>query len=107
MHTADRTDELLPARAATAAIEVLGLVKRFDEVTAVDDISFDVRRGEVFALLGPNGAGKSTAIRMLCTLTRPTAGTARVARQPWQAVKATVQRSSPGPGSPEAPDPEL
>ena len=92
MHTADRTDELLPARAATAAIEVLGLVKRFDEVTAVDDISFDVRRGEVFALLGPNGAGKSTAIRMLCTLTRPTAGTARVAGCDIVAQPTAVRR---------------
>ena len=92
MHTADRTDELIPAADATPAIEVLGLVKRFDEVTAVDDISFDVGRGEVFALLGPNGAGKSTAIRMLCTLTRPTAGTARVAGCDIVAQPTAVRR---------------
>jgi ABC-2 type transport system ATP-binding protein len=49
-------------------------------VTAVDDISFNVRRGEIFGLLGPNGAGKSTLIRILTTLLRPTGGTAYVDR---------------------------
>src|SRR5437773_6183526 len=56
-------------------IQVEHLVKRFGEFTAVDDISFDVRRGEIFAFLGPNGAGKTTTIRMLTTLARPTSGT--------------------------------
>src|SRR5678815_2276211 len=56
-------------------IRVEKLVKRFGEVTAVDDISFEVRRGEVFAFLGPNGAGKTTTIRMLTTLLQPTSGT--------------------------------
>jgi ABC-2 type transport system ATP-binding protein len=79
MTTQDVTESVVADVSGSPAIEVLGLVKRFDEVTAVDGIFFDVRRGEVFALLGPNGAGKSTAIRMLCTLSRPTAGTARVA----------------------------
>jgi ABC-2 type transport system ATP-binding protein len=59
-------------------IEVEGLTKRFGDFTAVDHISFEVREGMVFGFLGPNGAGKSTAIRMLCTLLRPTEGSARV-----------------------------
>ena len=55
-------------------IRVQNLVKRFGELTAVDDVSFEVRRGEVFAFLGPNGAGKTTTIKMLTTLLRPTSG---------------------------------
>jgi len=55
-------------------IRVQNLVKRFGEVAAVDDVSFDVHRGEVFAFLGPNGAGKTTTIKMLTTLLRPTSG---------------------------------
>jgi ABC-2 type transport system ATP-binding protein len=71
------------------AIEVEELTKRFGDFTAVDGISFDVPRGEIFGFLGPNGAGKTTTISMLCTLLSPTAGTARisgydVARQPSQ-----------------------
>jgi ABC-2 type transport system ATP-binding protein len=61
------------------SIEVDGLVKRFGPLTAVDEISFQVEDGEVFGFLGPNGAGKTTTINMLCTLMRPTAGTAKVA----------------------------
>lgn len=60
------------------AIHVDGLIKRFDEVTAVDDLSFAVEQGELFGLIGPNGAGKSTLINMLVTLLAPTAGTATV-----------------------------
>src|SRR6187402_2295197 len=56
-------------------IRVQNLVKRFGDVTAVDDVSFDVRRAEIFAFLGPNGAGKTTTIRMLTTLLHPTSGT--------------------------------
>jgi ABC-2 type transport system ATP-binding protein len=59
-------------------IEVQNLTKMFNDFVAVDSISFDVREGEVFGLLGPNGAGKSTTIRMLCTLSRPTKGTATI-----------------------------
>lgn len=61
------------------AISVRGLTKRFDSFTAVDHISFDVGRGEIFGFLGANGAGKTTAMRMLCGLSRPTAGTGTVA----------------------------
>ena len=60
-------------------IEVNALTKVFDgKIRAVDGISFNVKRGEIFGLLGPNGAGKTTTIRMLSTLTRPTEGTATV-----------------------------
>ncbi len=59
-------------------IEVEKITKRFGDFTAVDEISFTVGHGETFGLLGPNGAGKSTLIRMLTTLTPPTAGSARV-----------------------------
>ncbi len=55
-------------------IEVRGLVKRFGDFTAVDHISFSVKKGEIFAFLGPNGAGKSTTIKMLTTLLRATDG---------------------------------
>ena len=60
------------------AIEVEYLVKTYGEIEAVRGVSFTVAPGEVFGFLGPNGAGKSTTINMLCTLTRPTSGTARV-----------------------------
>jgi ABC-2 type transport system ATP-binding protein len=59
-------------------IETRDLTKRFGGLTAVDHVSFNVKRGEIFGLLGPNGAGKTTTIRMLATLTRPTEGTATV-----------------------------
>ena len=55
-------------------IEARNVVKDFGEVKAVDDISFEVKAGEIFAFLGPNGAGKSTTISMLTTMLRPTAG---------------------------------
>jgi ABC-2 type transport system ATP-binding protein len=59
-------------------IQVEHLVKKFGDFTAVDDISFEVRPGEIFAFLGPNGAGKTTTIKMLTTLTRPTSGTLQI-----------------------------
>jgi len=61
-----------------AAIDVRNLTKKFGAFTAVDDLSFSVRRGEIFGFLGANGAGKSTTIRMLCGLLQPTTGTASV-----------------------------
>ncbi len=64
---------------AGRAIEIEGLTKRFNNFTAVDNISFNVGRGEIFGLLGPNGSGKSTTIKMLCGILSPSAGMARVA----------------------------
>src|SRR5499433_2025291 len=55
-------------------IRVENLVKKFGDFTAVDNISFEVQKGEVFAFLGPNGAGKTTTIKMLTTLLKPTSG---------------------------------
>jgi ABC-2 type transport system ATP-binding protein len=63
----------------TAAILAEHLQKRYGDVQAVRDVSFEVAPGEVFGLLGPNGAGKSTTVRMLVTLTRPSGGRALVA----------------------------
>ncbi|MGA7623303.1 MAG: ATP-binding cassette domain-containing protein [Candidatus Acidiferrales bacterium] len=61
------------------AVEVDHLTKKFGDLTAVNDINFNVRPREIFGLLGPNGAGKTTLIRMMTTLTPPTSGTARIA----------------------------
>ena len=61
------------------SVLIESLVKRFGDFTAVDHISLETRRGEIFGFLGPNGAGKSTTIRMLCGLLRPTSGRAIVA----------------------------
>ncbi|RLG30912.1 ABC transporter ATP-binding protein [Methanosarcinales archaeon] len=60
------------------AIQVENLTKRFNGLTAVDNISFSINRGEVFGLLGPNGAGKTTTIAMLSTMLKPTSGSASV-----------------------------
>ena len=64
---------------AQNAIELNNLTKKFGDFTAVDDLSLEVKEGEIFGFLGPNGAGKSTTIRMLCTLAQPTSGSATVA----------------------------
>ena len=60
-------------------IEVKNLTKKFGKFVAVDNISFDVKKGEIFGFLGANGAGKSTTIRMLCGLLSSTSGKAWVA----------------------------
>jgi len=65
-------------RANDRAIETAALTRRFDSFTAVDGVSFDVQRGEIFGFLGPNGAGKTTTIRMLLGLLAPTSGRAAV-----------------------------
>jgi ABC-2 type transport system ATP-binding protein len=68
-----------PADDAALAIEAVQLERRFGSFMAVDKINLAVRRGEIYGFLGPNGAGKSTTLRMLCTLTAPSGGQARVA----------------------------
>ncbi len=60
------------------ALRVKNLVKKFNDFVAVDDISFEVQKGQIFAFLGPNGAGKSTTIKMLTTLLHPTSGEIKV-----------------------------
>ncbi|MGB9748766.1 MAG: ATP-binding cassette domain-containing protein [Candidatus Woesearchaeota archaeon] len=61
-----------------AIIEIKGLTKKFNNFAAVDNISFSVNKGEIFAFLGPNGAGKTTTIKMLTTLLKPTKGYIRI-----------------------------
>ena len=75
------------------AIEAEHLVKTFGDTRAVDDVSFVVPRGTVLGLLGPNGAGKTTTVRMMTTLTTPTAGTARVAGHDVRTDPDAVRRS--------------
>ncbi len=76
------------------AIEVNHIVKKYGDFTAVDDVSFAVKDGEIFGLLGPNGAGKSTLIRMMTTLIPITAGTACIAgydvKKDADAVRRTI-----------------
>src|ERR1700679_1502921 len=67
----------LPGR-YVSMIRVQQLVKKYGDFTAVDNVSFDVAKGEIFAFLGPNGAGKTTTIKMLTTLLTPTSGTVEI-----------------------------
>ena len=76
-----------------AAIEIIGLTKKFGAFTAVDNVSLSVKGGEIFGFLGPNGSGKSTIIRMLCGLIAPTAGTARVAGFDIQKQTEEIRRN--------------
>jgi ABC-2 type transport system ATP-binding protein len=69
----------VPPNGNGPAVHIDHLTKRFGDFVAVDDVSLDVHRGEIFGFLGPNGAGKSTTIRILCGLLRPTSGSATVA----------------------------
>src|SRR5438046_8932784 len=59
-------------------IQITNLVKKYGDVSAVNDISLEVQAGEIFAFLGPNGAGKTTTIKMLTTLLKPTSGSIRI-----------------------------
>jgi ABC-2 type transport system ATP-binding protein len=75
-----------------SVVEVRGLVRMFGSFTAVDHISFDVKRGELFGLLGPNGAGKTTTFRMLCGLLPVTSGTLRVAGLDLRTARASARQ---------------
>ena len=75
------------------AITVAGLTKSYGEIEAVRGIDFEVPVGETFGFLGPNGAGKSTTIKMLCTLARPTSGSARVAGHEVTSERDAVRRN--------------
>ncbi len=82
----------MSSTAATSAIEVEQLTRRFGDQVADDAVSFHVRPGETFGLLGPNGAGKTTLIRMLTTLLPPTSGTARIEGRDVVTERAAVRR---------------
>jgi ABC-2 type transport system ATP-binding protein len=88
-----------------AVITIEGLTKRFGDIVAVDDLSFEVDQGTVTGFLGPNGAGKTTTLRMLLGLVTPTAGTARIRGRryrelaaPLRHVGAVLESSSFHPG---------
>jgi ABC-2 type transport system ATP-binding protein len=81
------------SNAEDTAISVSKLTKRYGDLEAVRGIDFEVRRGETFGFLGPNGAGKSTTISILCTLVKPTSGTAVVAGHNVVTDRDTVRRN--------------
>jgi ABC-2 type transport system ATP-binding protein len=76
---------------AMAVITIQGLTKRFGDVLAVDNLSFEVDQGTVVGFLGPNGAGKTTTLRMLLGLVTPTAGTAGIDGRPYRALEVPVR----------------
>ena len=71
-------------------IEISGLSKRFKDVRAVNEVGFQVQRGDVFGFLGPNGAGKSTTIRMILSLISPTAGSIKIFGKPLSANRKEI-----------------
>ncbi|MET8611252.1 ABC transporter ATP-binding protein [Streptomyces misionensis] len=80
----------------TDVVDIEGLTKRYGEVTAVEDVSFQVRPGRVVGLLGRNGAGKTTTLRMLLGLVRPTAGRATVFGHPYAQLPRAAHRVGVG-----------
>lgn len=74
-------------------IEVNNLTKKFNGLTAVDDISFSVEKGEIFAFLGPNGAGKTTTIQILTTLLQPTKGSLSIENVHFNGKKNRIRKS--------------
>jgi ABC-2 type transport system ATP-binding protein len=88
-----RWQTVFDTSATDAAISVEGLTKRYGDFEAVKGIDFEVAPGETFGFLGPNGAGKSTTINMLCTLTRPSGGSATVAGHDVVSERDEVRRN--------------
>jgi ABC-2 type transport system ATP-binding protein len=76
----------------SAAVHAITLTRKFDDLTAVDHVTFTVNQGEIFGLIGPNGAGKSTLIKMLTTLLPPSSGSATVAGYDIVSQAAEVRR---------------
>jgi ABC-2 type transport system ATP-binding protein len=87
-----RLDQPLEQHGDELVVQVHDLVRRFGTFTAVDHVSFDVCRGEIFGLLGPNGAGKTTTFRMLCGLLPATGGTLRVADMDLRRARASARQ---------------
>ena len=87
-----KLEKPLNAAPGETVIEVRDLVRRFGAFTAVDHVSFDVKRGEIFGLLGPNGAGKTTTFRMLCGLLAATSGSLRVIGQDLRVARASARQ---------------
>jgi ABC-2 type transport system ATP-binding protein len=83
----------ISASTSSAAVSVRGLIKRYDDIEAVRGIDFEVASREIFGFLGPNGAGKSTTINMLCTLVKPSDGTATVAGFDVRTQRDDVRRN--------------
>ncbi|TFG03750.1 ABC transporter ATP-binding protein, partial [Candidatus Thorarchaeota archaeon] len=75
-------------------VTISGLSKRFGELVAVDNLSLEVPKGTIFGLLGPNGSGKTTTVRMLCTLLKPSSGTAVVAGHDILTEPVAVRQNS-------------
>ena len=81
---------------ATAALTASRLSRRFGDRIALEDVSFTLERGEIFALLGPNGAGKTTTLRILAGLIAPSSGTVAIDSQPMGPQSAPQLRSRIG-----------
>src|SRR5438874_13519050 len=82
-----------PRNSSEVMVKAEHLAKSFGKMKAVDDVSFEIRVGEIFGFLGPNGAGKSTTINMLTTLLKPTSGVAQIAGYDISKHSNEVRRS--------------
>ncbi len=82
---------MTPDPAGVPAVQLAGVRKTFDQTIALDDLAFDVAAGEMFGVIGPDGAGKTTALRLICGLMKPDAGTVRLFGQdPFRAHRAAT-----------------